>query len=364
MILQIQNMTNIKYKYLWLFIILTMVALLNIGVIATDDMANQVKIHWSRHFINELSGTWTGFLLIPILLWFFKKMPIRRSNLFTSIPLHLMVTLLFGSVHTFLMYITRTPIYQWVGLGDYGEWYGVLEYRMIMEYCKQFLFYWIFYGGYLFFEKIKESQQQQIRAARLEEQLTKAHLNELKRQLNPHFLFNTLNAISSMMYEDIESADKMMASLSDMLRATLKIDREEHPIEKELGLMDLYLGIMKTRFNEQLSIKILVNKGLEKAMIPVFLLQPLVENSIKYGIQKNGSVAVKLSIKSSNQHLILEIEDDGPGIKEVTKNGIGWSNTLERLDKLFGEDYLFNLKNINEGGLHIGIQIPLHMEKI
>jgi two-component system LytT family sensor kinase len=352
----------IKNKWGWLFLALTLLALLNIGVIATDDLANGDEVHWLRHIINELSGSWLILPLLPGLLWFFKKFPITRDTFWTRLPLHLFMTLAFGTTHTLLMYAVRTPIYEWVGLGDYGKWYGILEYRMAMEYFKQVVVYWVFYGAFLFFEKIKENQRRQIQAAQLEEQLTKARLQSLQMQLNPHFLFNTLNAISGMMYEDIDAADNMMTTLSDMLRSTLHIRIEEHRVEQELALLDRYLEIMKIRFKDQLHTRLEVEERAKQALVPVFLLQPLMENAIKYGVEKNGKVIVQLAVKTYNERLSLRVEDNGPGIQSAFRNGIGWNNTLERLEKLFGEDHLFNLENKAEGGLRVTVEIPLHFE--
>ena len=99
----------IKNKWLWLFLIVTLLGLLNIGVIATDDMANSHQVHWQRHIINELTGIWTILPLIPILIWFFKKFPITREQFWSRCLLHLFMTILFGITHTFLMYLSRTP---------------------------------------------------------------------------------------------------------------------------------------------------------------------------------------------------------------------------------------------------------------
>ena len=106
----------IKNKWLWLFLLLTLMAILNIGVIVTDELANGYKVHWLRYIVNELSGSWSILPLIPLLLWFFKRFPITRSTILTRLPLHLLMILIFGASHTFLMYIVRTPLYQWFEL--------------------------------------------------------------------------------------------------------------------------------------------------------------------------------------------------------------------------------------------------------
>ena len=354
---------TIKYKWLWIWLLLTLLAALNIGVIVTDDLANEDELHWLYYIINELTGAWLLLPLLPGLLWLFKKRPITRQTIWTRLPLHLLVTTGFGALHTMLMYIVRTPIYQLMDLGDYGKWYGILGYRMIMEYFKQFIVYWICYGGFVLYQQMQERQQQQLRAAQLEEQLTKARLQSLQMQLNPHFLFNTLNAISAMMYEDINAADKMMATLSDMLRTTFRIQKEVHSVQEELALLDRYTDIMNMRFKDKLHISIDLDERAKQALIPVFLLQPLMENAIKYGIEDKGAVAVQLLLRAKEERLLIQVDDNGPGLQNASRNGIGLSNTLERLDKFFGENHLFQMENKAEGGLLVTVEIPLNFEK-
>ena len=350
---------EIKHKWLWIFLLLTLFGLLNVGVIATDDMANGDPVHWQRYLINELSGAWTMLPLLVGLFWFFKQKPITRENISLRLPLHLLITMLFGGLHTLLMYTVRTPLYRWFDLGDYANLYGILGYRFMMEYFKQFVLYWVFYGGYTLFQQFREQHFQKIRTAQLEEQLTKARLQALQMQLNPHFLFNTLNAISGMMYEDLDAADRMMVNLGDMLRSTFQIKTEKHALEQEVGLLEHYLKIMKIRFKDKLETTISIGKGTHKALIPVFLLQPLLENAIKYGVESKGQVHISLHTSIDQDKLKIHLTDNGPGIQHRIGPGVGLQNTMERLENHFGEKYQFNLANLPEGGLSIGIQIPL-----
>ena len=138
---------EIKNRWLWLFLLLTMLAMLNIGVLIADDMSMGYEIEWFQYIVNEFTGSWLILPLLPLLIWFFKKYPINRSTFWRRLPLHLLATILFGVSHTTLMYLFRTLIYQWFSMGSYDQWYGILEYRLLMEYFKQFVFYWVLWGS-------------------------------------------------------------------------------------------------------------------------------------------------------------------------------------------------------------------------
>ncbi len=212
-----------------------------------------------------------------------------------------------------------------------------------------------------------QKEQHRIKTAELEEQLTKARLETLKMQLNPHFLFNTLNMISSQMYEDIQAADKMIATLSDLLRITLKSSGKGlSTLQKEIEILNLYIDIMKARFKDKLDVNIRVEDDVANTLVPTFLFQPLVENSIKYGMENLTNTKIEIIAKKNKNNLVITVKDNGPGItkdsKSVLKNGIGLSNTVERLEKLYGTDYEFNWENHPEGGLLLTIEIPYKEE--
>ena len=353
-----------KNKWLLLFLLLTLLGLTNFGIIITTELANGQVPDWPRYLVNELSGSYTLLLLLPPLLWFFEKYPLAKNNLAAYIPLHLLAIFIFGLSHTLLMFAVRTPLYSFFGFGNYLEKYGMLKYRIPMEYIKQFLVYWIIYGTAGYFRELHRSREQQIRAAQLQQQLTKAHLQSLQMQLNPHFLFNTLNMISSFLYERPKDADKMLTILGEMLRITLNIkDIETHPLAEEMELINRYVEIMKTRFGEKLSIDINMQPAVLSAQIPVFILQPLLENAIKYSMEKVGRARVVLQAEIKGEKLQLTVSDNGPGMVSMTGNGVGLSNTLARLEKIYGDNCNFKLENREEGGLMVTLEIPFVFQK-
>jgi two-component system LytT family sensor kinase len=182
-------------------------------------------------------------------------------------------------------------------------------------------------------------------------------------QLHPHFLFNTLNMISSTMYDDVKAADKMIANLSDLLRITLDSrGAEEHTLEKELEIVHLYIEIMKARFQDKLTVKTDIENATQEALVPGFILQPLVENSIKHCMKKLKTAEISIASRMENGKLKLIIQDNGPGISgemnQIFKNGVGLSNTVERLEQLYGNNHHFQLQNRGEGGLQVVMELP------
>lgn len=360
----------IKNKWILNFFLFTLLGLMNFGVIVTDKLANNNKLEFVRHFTNEITGAYTALALLPFLLWFINKYPIEREHFWSRIGLHFLGTIVFGLCHTFLMYITRAPLYQVLDIGEYNVLYGVLKYRIIMEYFKQLILYGVVYTVSRYFKQLELNQQQVLKAVHLEKQLSKARLQALQMQLNPHFLFNTLNMISVTMYEDPKAADKMIASLSDMLRHSLQANGEElQSLAEEMKLIYLYLEIMSARFKEKLETQIAIEEETLSSLVPVFLLQPLLENAIKYSVEQLGIAQISLSSCINEKKLQIILEDNGPGFttnqtENDLKNGVGLSNTVERLENLYGNDYKFFIQNKEQGGVKVHLEIPQQSTKV
>jgi LytS/YehU family sensor histidine kinase len=189
-----------------------------------------------------------------------------------------------------------------------------------------------------------------------------ARLEALRMQLNPHFLFNTLHAISALIHDQPDAADRMVARLSDLLRLSLDPSKpQEVPLSEELAFLEGYLEIEQTRFSERLQVTKVIEAGTETALVPFLLLQPLVENAIRHGIEpreERGCLAI--TARRQNGRLELRVRDDGPGLakKDAKPQGIGLSNTRSRLQHLYGEQFTFELKDLVEGGLEAFISLP------
>jgi LytS/YehU family sensor histidine kinase len=235
-----------------------------------------------------------------------------------------------------------------------------------MEYSHQFFTYLTVFAIVILVRSIQENQKQKLQTARLEQQLTKARLQALQMQLNPHFFFNALNMISSTMYEDVKAADKMITYLSDLMRITLKrTSEEDYTLEKELDLLKLYIAIMGARFKDKLAVNMDIEKETLEAKVPSFILQPLVENSIKHSMETLKTAEINVMSRKENNRLKLIVKDNGPGISEgiekIKNNGVGLSNTVERLEKIYGNNQRFHIENLPEGGLQVVIDIPFQV---
>lgn len=231
------------------------------------------------------------------------------------------------------------------------------------------LFAWsAIYFGYHYYMGLQEQKEQVLKATAMAHQ---AQLKMLRYQLNPHFLFNTLNAISTLVLEKSEAdANRMLTKLSSFLRYTLVNQPTQRiTLDQELHALGLYLDIEKVRFQDRLVLEFDIQDKAKSALIPSLLLQPLVENAIKYAIAPSidgGTIKVSAEVIDNRLHVVLS--DSGPGIEDVNNivsqsgSGVGIANTKERLLQIYGENHSITLRNMEPSGLGIFIEIPCERE--
>jgi two-component system, LytTR family, sensor kinase len=202
----------------------------------------------------------------------------------------------------------------------------------------------------------------------LQTKLAKAQLENLRLQLQPHFLFNTLNTISSVMYEDVRAADAMLTQLSDLLRLTLRTaSSHEIVLSQELQITRLYLEIMQKRFEDKLRVSYAVDPGLENSLVPQLILQPLVENSLRHGLQESGAgIEISIGAHRDNGSLVIQVLDTGAGIGEQSADmalgrGFGLANIRGRLEQLYGSGQEFSIVNRASGGAEVTLRFPFHV---
>ena len=208
----------------------------------------------------------------------------------------------------------------------------------------------------------RESRERQLLESKLQTQLARAQLSLLQSQLHPHFLFNTLHAVSTLMSRDVAAARTMIVRLSDLLRLAMQsVNVQEVTLKQELEFIDNYLEIERTRFQDRLTVQLDIAPETLDALVPNLLLQPLVENAVRYGVaMQPGRGWVRISSRRNQSRLMIEIEDSGPGIDAGTlpKEGVGLSNTRSRLAHLYGEAQKLELINQPDKGLRVSVVIP------
>ncbi|HYP07785.1 MAG TPA: histidine kinase [Bryobacteraceae bacterium] len=299
-----------------------------------------------------VTGSWMAALLYPLVARFARRFPLSAHKWYQRIPLHASAVLVYSAAHTSLLWASRSVLYPLLGLGAYD--YGRMSVRYPMELSIDVI-------TYALMVSIVHLLDRHVRAAQLEAQLSQAELENLRLQLQPHFLFNALNAISSLMYEHPRKADAMIARLSNLLRATLSAShRQVVPLAEELELLDLYLEVMRLRFEDQLQVQLRVQPEVRDALVPHLVLQPLVENSIRHGEDpQSRTVTVQISAERLNGSTQLRVRDWGPGAAEAgIRKGTGLANTSERLQQLYGSEHRLDFENCTDGGLLVTVAFP------
>jgi LytS/YehU family sensor histidine kinase len=213
-----------------------------------------------------------------------------------------------------------------------------------------------------YYDKYRERE---LHAAQLEAGLARAQLQLLQTQLHPHFLFNTLNAISALVHTDAEAADRMLATLGDLLRRTLEdFGVQEAPLARELEVVRAYLEIEQARLGPRLRICLDVEPDTPDAYVPTFLLQPLLENAIRHGIAPRPEPGrVEVHVRRDGECLQLEVRDDGPGFsaQPAGADGVGLANTRARLFHLYGAAQRLETSNDPRGGCAVTITLPFRV---
>ncbi len=208
----------------------------------------------------------------------------------------------------------------------------------------------------------RKYHERTVQTLELEKHLTEARLQALLHQLKPHFLFNTLNGIASLMHTDVEAADKMLVRLSELLRITMAhTGAPQTSLRDELAFLERYLEIERIRFRNRLEVAIAVDEDAIEAQVPSLILQPIVENAVRHGIEpRSHSGRIELKGFRQDGRLVLTVTDNGTGLPPggPAREGIGLANTRARLAELYGADHDFELVNGPAGGLCVRIVIP------
>lgn len=308
-----------------------------------------------------------------------RRFPIEKATWKRDLLVHIPLSLLAAVVHiiVFLQLLPYVGLYQ-----PRFAFEVVLQRSLISDLHANIFIYWAFVAVFHGFRYYTKFRDRELKASQLETQLAQARLQMLKMQLDPHFLFNTMNSVSSLMRSDVEAADTMLVGLSNLLRMSLdNVGKQELPLREEMEFLEGYLEIQQMRFRERLKIKVNIEPDTLDALIPNMITQPLVENAVVHGIAPHTRAGkIEVSVKRELDSLVIRIYNDGPSLPAVTQNGarstslsgapkngrsipqaqggVGVSNTRTRLQYMYGESHEFRLQDSAGGGVEAVIKIP------
>ena len=315
-------------------------------------------IVWRDMLTGRFADWYTCALFTPLFFWMGRRYPIDKKSWRVMLPLTLVVT----SVCVVIKYAVLVPIEHALGLNLGASFSSELS----RNFANESMAFWAVIGIVHAFEFNRRYREREVAAADLRARLSEAQLEALRSQIHPHFLFNTLHAISTLMHRDVEAADRMLTRLSDLLRLTMQHrDQNEISLRDELALVDQYIEIMRVRFGDRLTVRHVIRPDTLDALVPQFILQPLLENAFDHGIANTaGPGTIEISALTVDGKLELSISDNGfnrnRSGQRVKKNGMGLANTRRRLEQLYGSAQSISLEKLPERGTRVVVAIPLH----
>ncbi|MDO8835917.1 MAG: histidine kinase [Vicinamibacterales bacterium] len=321
--------------------------------------------HWEPFgptLIDEMTGGLAfGLIYFPLraLVWSY---PLHHPGWRRRVPLYVGALFIAAPAVTSILWATRLVLYPLAGLGRYD--YGVMPLRYFMEFPIQLIGFSVMVFVLHAVDAYREANERRLREAEIERALAEAQLRNLRLQLQPHFLFNALNTISSTLYRDPKAADELLEQLGELLRASLRTGQvDEVALRDELLVLSLYVSLMKARFGDALSVDVAVEPGVDAAVVPSMILQPLVENAIRHGgITVRGAGTITVRARRDGDRLLLEVGDDGPGPagEAPGRRGVGLTATAERLALLYGPHQDLTTGKGPDGGFVATVSLPFH----
>lgn len=322
---------------LWLLIVWTAIAALFAIQWHAYDSLHGRPWPWNQYIRWNLEQWYTWAVLSPLVLWLAAKWPIIPRRIWQTLPLHLLASGAIAIV-AICMYAVLSHFF--------NTEKQTVNYYVELYLSKDVAMFIATYWGLTAFAQTlsyyQENSKRQLREMQLEKELTQAHLQVLQMQLHPHFLFNTLHAIGTLIQENPATAEQMLLDLSSLLRSFLEGHAAQAiPLRRELHLVELYLSIQQIRFRDRLTVKMQIAPGTHDISVPSLVLQPIIENAIVHGIAKNpGNDTIEIASSLQNGSLILEIINHKSVLSEgVRPDGsgfrVGLSNTRQRLAKMY-----------------------------
>jgi LytS/YehU family sensor histidine kinase len=335
----------------------TALALLSVGGAVVTFQQIGRPIEWRWLLTSRLADWYTCAIFTPLFIWMARRWPIERSGWTRTVPLWVaVVSLCIIPKYALFLALIKALLPQ--------SHMPTLREMVSQNFVIESMVFWALIGvihAVVYYYRYRERERE---AALLHGQLAEARLEALGAQLHPHFLFNTLQGISTLLHRDPDAADRMLARLSDLLRRTLRqAESQEVPLGEELETLDHYVAIQQVRFQDRLTVEKVIGPGAEEVLVPNFVLQPLVENAIEHGIARRaGAGRITIAAARNGDHLELSVTDDGSGLDSTNDfpvEGIGLGNTRRRLAALYGDRASLTLAPAPGGGLRVDLLVPL-----
>jgi two-component system, LytTR family, sensor kinase len=345
-------------RWLLIFLGFNAIAAFFIGQTLATRMLRGSQVNVFNAAAAELAYWYIWFPLLPLVFYTARTRRFEPGQRGRAVLSHVMVGLFCGLIHAWL-YLRFLGVIDPLPPGTPNP--GAFLFYVLTAFWKYFVFIGIYYA-FLYYRRSRESQ---VRAAQLETHLAQARLGALRSQLHPHFLFNTLHAVSMLNFTDVDAANRILTRLGDLLRLTLaRSSDQEITLARELEMLRPYCDIEQTRFQDRMEVRFDIDDDALNALVPTLVLQPLVENAIRHGIAKRPEGGtIEIAARVHGGQLQLSVQDDGRGLPADwdpdTDQRVGLSNTRARLRELYGDQQSFELHNRPEGGLRVAIALPL-----
>jgi two-component system LytT family sensor kinase len=317
-----------------------------------------------RALLGSLAQWWSWGLVTPLILWADRSLPFSRKQLTRRLLAHLLPSLIFTSLYIYIF----AAVLAVLGMGPWSSLQNtkILAGALRGMFLWSWLVYWLILGASQVYHYYKHYLSSELQMERLERNFSEARLNALRMQLDPHFLFNALNTISSQVERDPRLARRMIEHLGDLLRLSLESkDRQEVPLAEEMSFLDHYVAIQKIRFGDQLKIETQISPDVKYASVPCLFVQPLVENAIRHGIsRRSAGGTVMILAQRTDDRLDIRVLDDGVGLPAgwtlENSTGLGLSVTRERIAGLYPNGASrFDVRRRIGGGTEVEISLPL-----
>ncbi len=301
-------------------------------------------------------------VLTPLVLWLGRREYIDARTWKRALPVHVAASLLLTGLGVFV-----EAVIGWVPHAGKWAFSAALRHYFTQHTQLSLLTYWALLGAFHIYRMYDRARLRELGAAQLEAQLAEAQLTALRIQLQPHFLFNTLQAATVSIYDNPRGAEEILLSLSELLRISLQaFEQQEIPLRSEIEFLQHYAAIQQRRFGDRLRFDFEIDGPSEWCAVPSLLLQPLVENAIRYGVgarKEADLVSIRTTLRQDRLTINIENRasrlDDTP--ERLVSRGVGMANTMARLERLYGVRQSFSIGNLEPRGVVVSISIPARM---